>query len=140
MAFRAHLESSQGVLRTELETHGNVHSIEISPKLDGLGSSANGGELLFLALAACYCNDIYREASKRNIRVESVKVTVHGDFAEEGGPASNLTYDAEVVADADEAAIRALIQHTDTVAEIHNTMRVATPVRLNRIAAVSTAR
>jgi uncharacterized OsmC-like protein len=29
---------------------------------------------LFLALASCYCNDIYREAAKRNIKVERVEV------------------------------------------------------------------
>jgi hypothetical protein len=34
---------------------------------DGGGSSANGGELLCLALATCYCNDVYREAKKRGI-------------------------------------------------------------------------
>lgn len=138
LSFRAHLESSRGVLRTELETHGAVHSVVISPRSDGLGSSVNGGELLFLALAACYCNDIYREAARRNVPVESVRVTVQGDFPEEGVPATNVTYDATVVADAGESEIRALIQYTDTVAEIHNTMRAATPVRLNRIEVVST--
>ena len=50
------------------------------------------GELLFLALATCYCNDIYREAD-----------------------------------------IRTLMQHTDQVAEIQNSLRVVTPVRLSQI-------
>jgi uncharacterized OsmC-like protein len=35
---------------------------------------------LFLALATCYCNDIYREAAKRNIKVDSVEVEVEGTF------------------------------------------------------------
>ncbi len=52
-----------------------------SSKENGYGSSASGGELLFLALATCYCNDIYREAAKKNIKVESVEVDVEGDFA-----------------------------------------------------------
>jgi uncharacterized OsmC-like protein len=51
------------------------------------GSSANGGEPLFLALASCYCNDIYRETAKRNIEVERVEVNGEGDFdAEENLP------------------------------------------------------
>jgi hypothetical protein len=32
------------------------------------------GELLFLALASCYGNDIYWEAAKRNSKVERVEV------------------------------------------------------------------
>jgi hypothetical protein len=35
-----------------------------------------------------------------------------------------------VEADADEAAVRELIAHTDSVAEIQNTLRLGTPVRL----------
>ena len=41
-----------------LSTNGREQSLTIQPKLDGFGSSANGGELLFLALATCYCNDL----------------------------------------------------------------------------------
>jgi len=48
-----------------LTTNDRQHSITIAPKPEAFGSSVNGGELLFLALATCYCNDIYREAAKR---------------------------------------------------------------------------
>jgi uncharacterized OsmC-like protein len=86
--------------------------------------------LLFLALATCYCNDIYREAGKRGIAVEQVEVNVEGEFGAEGEPARNVTYRAKVVAQASESEIRDLIRHTDTVAEIQNTLRVLTPVTL----------
>jgi dienelactone hydrolase len=48
--------------------------VEFAEASSGLGSSANGGELLFLVLATCYCNDVYREAAKRGIRAESAEV------------------------------------------------------------------
>lgn len=48
-----------------------------------------------------------------------------------------MTYRSRVVADATEAEIRALIEETDTVAEIQNTLRTATPVTLVEIEAIS---
>ena len=119
-----------------LVTNGREHVIEVPPKPNGFGSSANGGEMLFLALATCYCNDIYREAAKRNIIVRSIRVEVMGEFAPEPGSiAENITYKATVEAEAAEQEILALIQHTDTVAEIHNTLRQGTPVKLNQMVA-----
>jgi uncharacterized OsmC-like protein len=97
----------------------------------------NGGELLFLALATCYCNDIYREAAKRGLIVEQVEVEVEGDFGAEGDPAQNVTYRAKVTAQASEAEIRELMSHTDRVAEIQNTLRVETPVTLRGIEVVT---
>ena len=45
-----------------LSTNGREQSLQVAPKEQGFGSSVNGGELLFLALATCYCNDLYSEA------------------------------------------------------------------------------
>ena len=133
MKISAHVENSQNQHQVTLTTNGNSHSIAIPPKSSGLGSSANGGELLFLALATCYCNDIYREAAKRNIQVEKVEVEVNGDFGAEGEGATNVTYKAKVHAKGSEAEIRALMEHTDTVAEIQNTLRAGTDVKLSGI-------
>jgi organic hydroperoxide reductase OsmC/OhrA len=133
MRISARVENSQGQHQVTLATNENSHSITIPPKPAGFGSSANGGELLFLALATCYCNDIYREAAKRDIKVERVEVEVSGDFGAEGEPAKNMNYRAKVHAHGTEAEIRALMEHTDTVAEIQNTLRVGTPVRLKEI-------
>jgi len=104
--------------------------INITPKPDGFGSSVNGGELLFAALATCFCNDIYREAGKRNIKIEEAWVAVSGNFGGPGEPASDITYSARVKADAPEAEIAELIRDTDKLAEIHNTLRKGVDVRL----------
>lgn len=136
MKISARIENSKDSHQVTLQTNDNVHSITIPPKPTGYGSSANGGELLFLALASCYCNDIYREAAKRNINVERIEVEVDGDFGAEGEPAKNVTYRAKVHADASEDQIRELMQFTDIVAEIQNTLRVETPVALTEIEVV----
>ena len=91
---------------------------------------------MFLALASCYCNDIYREAAKRSIKVERVEVRVEGDFGTEGEPAQKVTYHAKVFAQAREDEIREMMRFTDTVAEIQNTLRIGTPIVLAEIEAV----
>jgi organic hydroperoxide reductase OsmC/OhrA len=133
----ARVQNSYDEHHVTLTTNDDAHPLVIAPKASGFGSSANGGELLFLALATCYCNDIYREAAKRGIAVERVEVDVDGQFGAEGEPATQVTYRARVVAHAAEAEIRELMQHTDMLAEIQNTLRVPTPVTLERIEAVT---
>jgi uncharacterized OsmC-like protein len=130
MKISARVENSRDNHQVTLQTNANVHTIVIPPKPTGYGSSANGGELLFLALASCYCNDIYREAAKRNIQVERVEVQVEGEFSAEGEPAKNVTYRAKVFSPASEEEIRELMKVTDKVAEIQNTLRAETPVVL----------
>src|SRR5574341_2262558 len=88
----ARVQNSQGQHQVSLATNDNAHSLIIPPKPTGFGSSANGGELLFLALATCYCNDIYREATKCGIEVVGIEVEVQGDFGAKGEPAQNVTY------------------------------------------------
>ncbi len=137
MRISAKVLNRQGSHAVRLQTDDAVHGLNIPPRASGFGSSANGGELMFLALATCYCNDIYREAAKRGIAVQQVEVEVAGDFDAEGEPARNVTYRARVTARASDDEIRALMQHTDSVAEIQNTLRAATPVRLAALEAVS---
>jgi organic hydroperoxide reductase OsmC/OhrA len=137
MKVRAKVQNSEGQHHVTLRTNDNVHSLAIPPKPTGFGSSANGGELLFLALATCYCNDIYREAAKRGLKVERVEVEVEGEFGADGEPAKNVSYRAKVTAQASEAEIRELMSQTDRVAEIQNTLRLETPVILSSIEVVT---
>ena len=106
--------------------------IEIPPKADGYGSSASecrvalrgAGNLLLQRY-------LPRGGEVRGIQVERVEVEVDGDFEHEGGAATNVTYRARVKADASKDDVLDLMQHTDTVAEIQNTLRAATPVELS---------
>jgi len=135
LRISAHLDNSHGQHTVSLVTNDHAHSLAIPPKSSGFGSSANGGEMLFLALATCYCNDLYREAARRQITVRHVEVEVRGEFQPDpGAVAENVTYDVRVEAEASEADILDLIRHTDTVAEVHNTLRQGVSVRLGQIA------
>jgi organic hydroperoxide reductase OsmC/OhrA len=116
----------------DVETDGRKQSMAIAPKTAGRGSSVNGGELLFAALATCFCNDLYREAAKRGIEVQEVYVEVTGTFGNPGEPAKNITYRVRVDADARQDTIDDLIRTTDTVAEIQNTLRAGCAVRLEQ--------
>src|SRR5215467_13171613 len=115
MKISAQVENSEGNHQVMLTTGDSVHSIAIPPKPEGLGSSANGGELLFLALATCYCNDLYREARKRNIELYSVRVEVMGEFGAEGEAAGDVSYSASIKGSASQEDLLALMHHTDTV-------------------------
>lgn len=130
MKISARVENSYNCNKTEVSTNGQSHAIEIKSKAEGFGSSVNGGELLFLALATCYCNDIYREAEKRGIEVTSVAVHVQGEFGSAGEIATNVHYEAKVSSTSDENTIRDLLRHTDTVAEIQNTLRHGVSIAL----------
>src|SRR5262245_42288753 len=118
MAIRieAHVDNAHRTHRAVVATNGAAREIDIPPRDAGLGSSVNGGELLCLALATCYCNDVYREAASRGIEVTHVGVDVHATFGAPGEPASAVRYRADVSARASEDEIRALMLHTDGVA------------------------
>lgn len=136
MRISARVDSGPGHHQVTVSTNGNARAVSIPPKANGPGSSVNGGELLFLALATCYCNDVYREAGKRGLEVQHVEVEVSGDFGAEGEPARNLTYRAWISGPGDEDELRALAIDTDRVAEIHNTLRGSTAVTLERVEVV----
>jgi uncharacterized OsmC-like protein len=137
MKITANIQNSPGQHDIILTTNDKSHSIVIPPKSNGSGSSANGGELLFLALATCYCHDLYREAAKRNIEVKKVEVEVSGEFGEEGTSAKNITYSAKVHAKGTDEEIRELMRYTDSVAEIQNTLRTGAEVTLNKVEVVT---
>jgi organic hydroperoxide reductase OsmC/OhrA len=130
MKISARVDNAYRTHTVTLATDERAHALSIAPRADGVGSSANGGELLCLALATCYCNDLYREAKKRGIEVQRVEVEVEATFGAEGAAAERLAYHARVSARAPRQEIIDLMQHTDRVAEIQNTLRRSCPVQL----------
>lgn len=90
--------------------------------------------MLCLALATCYCNDLYREATDRSIAIREVTVEATATFGGRGEAASEISYCVTLSGDADRGALIALAEHTDTVAEVHNTLRLGMPVTLTSVA------
>lgn len=105
-------------------------TIDRSKEAGGLGLGFNGGELLLLAIGGCYSNDIFREATRRGIVVRNVHVTVSADWSGDPVRAQNVSFAVVVDAEAAEQEILDLIQHTDQVAEIPNSLRLGTSVTL----------
>ena len=129
MLIEARVENAFQRHTISLVTNGSAHALSVAPRSSGFGSSANGGELLCLALATCYCNDIYREAEKRGIAVLRVVVEASAEFGAVGESARTLRYRATVAARAGESDIRRLMLDTDRVAEVQNTLRKGIEVR-----------
>ena len=112
-------------------------TIDRAKEAGGEGLGFNGGELLLLAIGGCYSNDIYREAARLGITVHSLHVRVQADWGGEPVQAQNVSFSVEVEADAPEERITELIQHTDRIAEIPNSLRFGTDVKLTTATAIS---
>jgi organic hydroperoxide reductase OsmC/OhrA len=132
MNITANVTSRQGNHTVHLKSGEREHSLSIPPKPDGFGSYASGGELLLLALATCYCNDLYREARRRGFALDGVDVEVVGDSGSEGLPMSGISYRATVITAAPKEKIFDLMTYTDSIAEIQNTLRQATEITLTK--------
>jgi organic hydroperoxide reductase OsmC/OhrA len=113
-----------------VRTETTSQSLAIPAKPTGKGSAVNGGELLMLALATCYCNDLYREAARLNIPIDGVEVEASAEFPGVGLAATNISYRARVSSSADASTIADLLRQTDAVAEVHNTIRTGAAVVL----------
>lgn len=130
MKITATVDSKHNLQEAVVETQGHTQNLHLPVKSSGFGSAVNGGELLMLSLATCFCNDIYREAAKKGIPISGVEVGCSGDFGAEGEPGSNFAYTVKIHSEADPEVVRELIRHTDQVAEVHNTLRKGLAVKL----------
>lgn len=131
MTISATIRNSYHRNEVTVSTEGNAKPLAITAKAEGYGSSVNGGELLFLSLATCFCNDTYREAARRKMNIHSIEVTVTGQFGKEGEAAKNIHYDVKVLAPHHSyKEIEDLVRHVDRVAEVHNTLRTGVEVTL----------
>lgn len=130
MQIAATVVSSAAGHEVAVRTGGSSQSLPVTRKAGGAGSGVNGGEFLMLALATCFCNDLYREAGRLGIPIDGVEVEAFADFPGVGLAATNIGYSAKVHSSAPAADIERLLRETDAVAEVHNTVRCGVPVRL----------
>jgi putative redox protein len=96
----------------------------------GRGLGFNGGQLLYLAVAGCISNDLFREARAAGIELSSVRVKVSGDFVGEPAVSDEIQYEVEVAGNVPDDQLQALINQVDEIAEIPNSLRQGTRVRL----------
>jgi len=130
MHIPAQVKHSKGSHEASVCTAGASRTLPIPAKAGGDGSAVNGGEFLMLALATCYCNDLYREAQRMGIALTRVEVEAAAEFDGVGLAARDIRYRANVESSAAPERIAQLIRETDAVAEVHNTIRAGVPVVL----------
>jgi len=128
MHISASVRNSRVSHEVTVSTGDSPKTLDIPGRTTGFGSSVNGGEFLMLALATCYCNDLYREAARLQVSIDSVEVEASADFEGIGLAATNVRYRAKVVSSSSDADIARLLRETDAVAEIHNTLRAGVAV------------
>jgi uncharacterized OsmC-like protein len=130
MHISALVRNSRAAHEAIVSTGATTQELLVPTKASGRGFSVNGGEFLMLALATCYCNDLYREGERLGIAIEGVEVEASAEFAGIGLAATNITYRAKVSSAATAEAISELLRQTDAVAEVHNTIRAGSRVEL----------
>jgi putative redox protein len=96
----------------------------------GGGLGFNGGQLLYLAVAGCISNDLFREASAEGISLRRVRVKVRGGFSGDPAVSDEIEYDVAIDGDASPDRLKALVEKVDRIAEIPDSLRGGTPVRL----------
>ena len=101
-----------------------------NPRAQGTSFAAafTGGHFLHLAVAVCVLNDLYREAERMGVPLDSVSATAEGGFGGDPVVSTGITYSVSVVSPADESEVQRLIGHVDEIAEIPNTLRKSTVV------------
>jgi putative redox protein len=111
------------------------HTLVVDRPADGGGRGLgfNGGELLYLAIAGCVSNDLFREARADGIELERVRVTVRGDFSGDPPISTDVVYDVELAGDAPHARLEELVAKVDDIAEIPNALRRGTAVTLGTL-------
>jgi putative redox protein len=96
----------------------------------GGGLGFNGGQLLYMSIAACWSNDLYREATTMGIDLDGVEIRVDGDFPSRGSGSTPITVDVIVRSEAPEAKVRELIAEVERVAEIPRAIREGPPIEV----------
>ncbi|MBJ7594123.1 MAG: OsmC family protein [Candidatus Dormibacteraeota bacterium] len=130
MMFRVETRTLDG--QTTAVGGAGPHSVIVDRPIEagGGGRGFNGGQLLHLAVAGCVSNDLFREAARSGITLSRVVVIVDGDFEGDPPVSTGITYQVDVEGDASTEDLDALVRHVDEIAEIPNSLRRGTAVKL----------
>src|SRR3954466_4104978 len=96
MEVTAFVNSSAAGHEVSVRTGTILRSLGVPARETGKGSAVNGGEFLMLALATCYCNDLYREAERLGIPLDAVDVEASARFPGMGLAATDIRYRATI--------------------------------------------
>ena len=129
-AYRVITRTVDGGRRPSAPTAPSPSSSTGPVAIGGRGLGMNGGHLLYLSVAACISNDLYRDAQTAGITLTRVVVIVDGDFEGRASVSTPIDVDVELEGDATEAELNALLDEVDRVAEIPNSLRRGTDVRI----------
>jgi putative redox protein len=99
----------------------------------GSGKGFNGGQLLNLAVAGCISNDMFREASRAGVTLRRVRVSARSDYRGDPAVSTAIEYEVELEGDAPQDVLRELVERVDQIAEIPNSIRQGTEVRLTAV-------
>lgn len=128
MQITAQVHNTADAHTARVATAGPTRPLAIAGRPGG-GSAVNGGEFLMLALATCYCNDLYREAARLGLTLTEVQVEASAEFDGIGLAARDIQYRARIASPASPEQIEQLLGETDAVAEVHNTLRAGARVQ-----------
>jgi putative redox protein len=129
-AYRVELRTVDGG-PTALGSAGPLTLVADRPEsAGGRGQGFNGGQLMYLAVAACISNDLYREAAAAGIELTRVAITVDGDFPGRGSVSSPISVDVELEGRASGTDLARLLDEVDRIAEIPASIRQGTPVSI----------
>jgi organic hydroperoxide reductase OsmC/OhrA len=84
MRIAATLKNSADTHLVSVRTGEATQALSVPRAAAGPGSGVNGGEFLMLALATCYCNDLYREAQRLGVHIQEVEVEATAQFPVSG--------------------------------------------------------
>jgi len=131
MNFEVRTDSLSGTATAVGWAQGHTVIIDRPADAGGQDLGFNGGELLHLAVAGCVSNDLFREARALGLRLNRVAISAQGEFTGRPPVSAGIHYSVEVWGDAPASALRELVARVDAIAEIPNSLRRGTDVRLS---------
>ncbi len=130
-AYRVELRTVAGGPTALGSAGGHTLVVDRPTSAGGAGLGFNGGQLLYLAIAACISNDLYREAAAMGVVVADVVVEVDGDFPAPGSASTPIEVAVDLAGDGPEEVLRALLDRVVDMAEIPKSLIGTTPITVS---------